>query len=232
MASNGVIDDYVTGLGRALRGPRGAKLDLITEARDSLLDAAEALELDGLDRPRAERAAVEEFGTIGEIAPGYQRELSVAAGRRLAALIFLSVPLTAALWTAIWQVFPVDATSHAAQPDWFVPVARAMDVTQVGIGVVGAFALLALGRGRRRLRRPWLVTRALGVFVWAMLPVMLVLCGALMYGSDRSFGFSDYPPGLVASVVSYGVWGLQIYCATRCIGVTAFAGADPAATRS
>ncbi|GGS49028.1 hypothetical protein GCM10010156_04610 [Planobispora rosea] len=224
MAGSGVIDDYVTGLSRALDGPRGPKRDLVTEARDSLIDAAEALELDGLDRSEAERAAVEEFGTIAEIAPGYQRELSVAAGRRLAALLFLSVPLTAVMWTAIWRVFPVDTISYAAQPGWFVPVARAVDITQLGIGVIGAFALLALGRGRRRIRRPWLVTRALGMFVWAMLPVMLVLCWALMYGSGRSFGFSDYTPGLAASALSYGVWGLQVYCATRCIGVTASAG--------
>ncbi|GAA3446121.1 permease prefix domain 1-containing protein [Planomonospora venezuelensis] len=220
MASTGVIDDYVTGLSRALRGPRGAKLDLVAEARDSLLDAAEAMEHDGLDRAEAERAAVEEFGTIAEIAPGYQEELSASAGRRLAVLLFLAVPLTALMWTLIWKLFPMDPVSYAAKPAWFVPVARAVDVLQLGLGVMGALALFALGRGRRRMRRPRLVSRALALLVWTMLPVMLVLCGALMYGSGRPAGLSGYPPGIAASVVSYGFWGLQVYCATRCIGAT------------
>ncbi|MBG0829896.1 hypothetical protein HS041_19195 [Planomonospora sp. ID67723] len=222
MASTGVIDDYVTGLGRALKGPRGAKRDLLTEARDSLLDAAEALELDGLDRAEAERAAVAEFGAVAEIAPGYQDELSAAAGRRLATLLFLAVPLTALMWTAIWKLFPMEPVSYAAKPAWFVPVARAVDILQMGLGVMGALALFALGRGRRTMRRPRLVSRALALLVWAMLPVMLVLCGALVYGSRGPVGFSGYPPGIAASVVSYGLWGLQVYCATRCIGVTRY----------
>ncbi|GGL24813.1 permease prefix domain 1-containing protein [Planomonospora parontospora] len=216
----GVIDDYVAELGRTLRGPRGLRLDLVTEARDSLLDAAEALEDGGLERTEAERAAVEEFGAVHEIAPGYQEELSVAAGRRLAALLFLAVPLTAVMWTAVWKLFPTAPAAYDAWPGWFVPVARAVDVVQMVIGMIGALALLALGRGRRRIRRPRLVARALALFVWAMMPVMLVLCWALMYGSNRPDGFSDYPPGLAASVVSYGFWGLQLYCATRCLSLT------------
>ncbi|MBG0817663.1 hypothetical protein HS045_26355 [Planomonospora sp. ID82291] len=216
----GVIDDYVAELGLALRGPRGLRLDLVAEARDSLLDAAEALEDGGLERTEAERAAVEEFGAVHEIAPGYQEELSVAAGRRLAALLFLAVPLTAVMWTAIWKLFPTAPAAYHAWPGWFVPVARAVDAAQMVIGVLGALALLALGRGRRRIRRPRLVTRALALFVWAMMPVMLVLCAALMYGSNGPAGFSGYPPGLAASVVSYGCWGLQLYCATRCLSLT------------
>ncbi|GIH93703.1 permease prefix domain 1-containing protein [Planobispora siamensis] len=220
MTSTGVIDDYVTGLSRALRGPRGPKLDLVTEARDSLFDAAEALECDGLDRAEAERVAVREFGTIEEIAPGYQEELSVSAGRRLAILLFVAVPITAIMWNTIWQIFPTNVVSYTAAPHWFIPVARAVDGLQIVIGAIGAMALLALGRGRRRIRRPERVTRALAVFVWAMVPVMFVLCSALMYGSNGPVGFSDYPPGLVATAVSYGLWALKVALATRCIGVT------------
>ncbi|GAA3137225.1 hypothetical protein GCM10010466_30090 [Planomonospora alba] len=216
----GVIDDYVAGLGRALRGPRGPKLDLVTEARDSLLDAAEALQGEGLDRAEAERRAVEEFGSVAEIAPGYQEELSVAAGRRLAALLFLAVPLTAVMWTLIWRLFPTAAGSTADWPSWFVPVARTVDVLQMAVGALGALALFALGRGRRRIRRPRLVARALALTVWGLFPVMAVLCGALMYGSNDPDGFSDYPPGLAASAVSYTLWGVQLYCAGRCLGLT------------
>lgn len=220
MAGTGVIEDYVTGLSRTLRGPRRPKLDMITEARDSLLDSAEALESDGLRRDEAERAAVEEFGTIREIAPGYQEELSKSAGRRLAALLFVTVPLTAIMWSVIWKIFPTAPTAYEHTPAWFVPVARGVDMLQMFIGVVGGLALFALGRGLRGIRRPWLVTRFLGVFVWAMLPVMLVSCGALMFGSRDSAGFSDYPPGIAASLVSYALWAMQLYGAFRCLSVT------------
>ncbi|MFJ2032083.1 permease prefix domain 1-containing protein [Streptosporangium sp. NPDC087985] len=220
MASAGIIDDYVAELGRSLKGPRRPKLDLVTEARDSLFDTAEALEDGGLDRAEAELAAVEEFGPIGEIAPGYQEELSISAGRRLAALLFVSVPLTALMWSVIWQVFPTDPVDYATRPGWFVPVARSVDILQMLTGVLGAAALLALGRGLRRVRRPRLVTRGLAVFVWAMLPVMLTLCGALMYGSHGPAGLSEYPPGVGLALVSYGLMLAQLYGAARCLSIT------------
>jgi hypothetical protein len=84
------IDAYVAELDAALLGPRRAKIDLLTEARDSLVDAAEAFESGGTDRIRAEREAVREFGTLGEIVPGYQAELAIAQGRRtVLALLFV-----------------------------------------------------------------------------------------------------------------------------------------------
>ncbi|WP_037969778.1 permease prefix domain 1-containing protein [Streptosporangium amethystogenes] len=220
MAGSGVIDDYVTGLGHALRGPRGPRLDMITEARDSLLDTAEALEGDGLEREEAERAAVEEFGTIEEIAPGYQEELSIAAGRRLAVVLFLTVPLTTAMWSLIWKVFPAAPMAYETRPDWFVPVARGLDILQMLIGVLGGVALFALGRGLRRIRRPRLVTRFLGLLVWAMLPVMLALSGALMFGSSGPDGFGDYLPGAGVALMSLLFWGLQLYGAFTCLSLT------------
>ncbi|GAA4228654.1 hypothetical protein FHR32_008119 [Streptosporangium album] len=220
MARAGIIDDYVTGLSRALRGPKGPKLDLVTEARDSLLDTAEALEAEGLERAEAERVAVEEFGRISEIAPGYQEELSISAGRRLAALLFVSVPLTALMWSVIWKVFPTDPLDYATRPDWFVPVARSVDILQMFTGVLGGIALFALGRGLRRIRRPRLVTRGLAVFVWAMFPVMLVLCAALVYGSHGPTGFSGYPLGVGLTLVSDGFMLAQLYGAAWCLRIT------------
>jgi hypothetical protein len=68
--SVGVIDTYVAELADALRGPRGAKADLIAETCDSLVDATAAYEHRGLDREAAEHQAVKEFGGVAEIAPG------------------------------------------------------------------------------------------------------------------------------------------------------------------
>jgi hypothetical protein len=220
MTSAGVIDDYVTGLSRTLRGPRGPKLDIVTEARDSLLDSAEALEGDGLDRASAERVAVEEFGPISEIAPGYQEGLSISAGRRLACLLFLSVPLSTLMWNLIWQTLPADPVAYAAWPDWFVPVARSLDILQLLVGALGGVTLVALGRGLRRIRRPRLVTRSLAVLVWVMLPITLLLGAALMYGSNNPAGLSTYPLAIGAVLMTCTSWLLQLYGATRCLRLT------------
>ncbi|MFF5206022.1 permease prefix domain 1-containing protein [Streptosporangium sp. NPDC000396] len=221
MASPHVIDDYVLGLSRTLKGPRGPKLDMVTEARDSLLDTAEALESDGLDRAEAERVAVEEFGPISEIAPGYQEGLSVAAGRRLAGLLFVSVPFTAVMWSVIWRLFPADPALYELKPGWFTPVARGLDILQMLTGVLGGAALLALGRGLRRIRRPRRVTRSLAVFVWVMLPVTLVLSAALIYGSRDPAGLFGYPPSVAVSLVSDAFLFLQLYGAGQCLRATA-----------
>ncbi|GAA3041932.1 hypothetical protein GCM10017559_83500 [Streptosporangium longisporum] len=230
MAGAGVIDDYVTGLDRALRGPRSLRLDMLAEARDSLLDAAEAMEDAGLEREAAEHAAVEEFGPIREIAPDYQERLSVVAGRRLATMLFIGVPLTTIMWSMIWAVFPSTEPVYESAPGWFVPVARAVDILQLFIGLVGGAALLALGRGLRRIGRPRPVIRFLALFVWGAFPVIIVMCGALLVsrGPQGPFGFGDYPPGQVASLVSYVAWLAQLYGAARCLSTTRHVPAAPA----
>src|SRR5207244_7286136 len=86
------VDRYVAGLGAALRGPRRVKADLLVEARDSLVDAAEAYRAEGATQAEADRQAVAEFGTLAEIVPAYQAELAVAQGRRTALLIALALP--------------------------------------------------------------------------------------------------------------------------------------------
>ncbi|MCG5217452.1 permease prefix domain 1-containing protein [Streptosporangium sp. KLBMP 9127] len=219
-AGTSLIDDYVDSLGRTLKGPGRPKRDLVAEARDSLLDTADALEEDGLDRVVAERTAVLEFGDVRAIAPGYQRELTVCVGRRLAALLFATVPATALMWSVIWQIFPTAPAGAVIQPGWFVPVARSLDILQLITGVLGAVVLVMLGRGSRRLRRPERVTRALAVFVWAMLALSLVLCAALTFGAHGLDGFDGYPPGLVASLLSWLFWMAQGYGAIRCMRVS------------
>ncbi|MEV8634500.1 permease prefix domain 1-containing protein [Streptosporangium sp. NPDC051023] len=217
MAEAGVIDDYVTGLSRTLKGPRRPKLDLVTEARDSLLDAAEALEHDGLGRAEAELAAVEEFGSLEEIAPGYQEALSISAGRRLAAVVFVSVPLTTLAWSVVWRFYPEAPAAYAQWPGWYRPVSCGLDVLQLFVGLLGGAALFALGRGLRRIRRPRLVTRALAVLVWTMLPITIGLGLMLMYGYHHPAGLSAYPLSLGAEALSFVFTFTQLYCATRCL---------------
>lgn len=211
-----LIDDYVAALGRSLNGPPGPRRDLVVEARDSLVDTAEAYQSEGLERVEAERLAVAEFGQIHEIAPAFQEELTASAGRRLGALLFFTVPLTALMWWAIWRVFPTSPADWAAKPDWFLPVARSMDILQLVSGVMGGLTLLLLRRGRSPRR----VTRALALFVGAMLVTTLVLCTLLVYGSHGPTGFATYPAGIAATVISWSLAVVQLYGAVRCIRLT------------
>ncbi|MDX3107220.1 permease prefix domain 1-containing protein [Nonomuraea angiospora] len=213
------IDDYVAELDRALAGPQGAKRDLVVEARDSLTDTADALEAEGLERAEAERVAVAEFGEVAQVAPGYQSELTAVAGRRLGFLLFISVPITALMWSVIWRIYPGDDTAWRLAPAWYRPVSRLLDVLQLCVGLYGGLALFALSRGARWIRRPRLVTRSLGVVVWGMLPVTVLLGMLLTLGSNGA-SHLDVLPSMLANAVTSACWGLQIYGATRCLRIS------------
>ncbi|MGW0804542.1 permease prefix domain 1-containing protein [Nonomuraea sp. NPDC002799] len=213
------IDDYVTELSRALAGPYGPKRDLVVEARDSLTDTAEAFEAGGLDRAAAERAAVTEFGPVAEIVPGYQAELTACSGRRLGVLMFISVPLTVLMWSMLWRLYPATDEAWAHRPAWYPLVARLLDLLQLGTGLYGGLVLLALSRGARWIRRPRLMTRSLGVLVWAALPISAGLSIPLSYGAG-SANTLDVLPTVLANLVTAAMWGMQLYGATRCLRIT------------
>ncbi|MFE0150413.1 permease prefix domain 1-containing protein [Nonomuraea sp. NPDC059007] len=215
-----LIDDYVADLGRALYGPTGPRRDMVVEARDSLIDTADAYEADGLAREEAERLAVQEFGSVEEIAPEYQSELTACAGRRLGGLLFVSVPLTALAWAMLWRVFPLDPAIWAQKPAWFGAISLALDLLQVAVGVSGGLSLLALGRGARLLPKARLVTRSLGGLVLAMLAITTILGMILTIGVKGPIGFAAYPPGVMVTAVSYVLAGVQFYCAVRCLRIT------------
>ncbi|MGW0202317.1 permease prefix domain 1-containing protein [Nonomuraea sp. NPDC003201] len=213
------IDDYVAELDSALAGPQGAKRDLVVEARDSLTDTADALEAEGLARAEAERVAVAEFGEVAEVAPGYQSELTAVAGRRLGFLLFISVPITALMWSVIWRIYPGDDQAWRLAPAWYRPASRLLDILQLCVGLYGGLALFALSRGARWIRRPRLVTRSLGVLVWGMLPVTVALGMLLTLGSNGA-SHLDVLPSMLANAVTSACWGLQIYGATRCLRIS------------
>ncbi|MFI6290265.1 permease prefix domain 1-containing protein [Nonomuraea sp. NPDC050790] len=215
-----LIDDYVADLDRALSGPTGPKRDMVVEAHDSLVDTADAYEADGLARGEAERLAVQEFGRVEEIAPGYQSELTACAGRRLGGLLFVSVPLTALAWAMLWRIIPIDPSIWAQKPGWYGTVSLALDIVQVAVGVSGGLALLALGRGARLLPKARLVTRSLGGLVLAMLATTTVLGMILTIGVKGPVGIAAYPPGVMVTLVSYALAGVQFYCAVRCLRIT------------
>ncbi|MFG1706115.1 permease prefix domain 1-containing protein [Nonomuraea sp. M3C6] len=213
------IDDYVADLDRALAGPHGPKRDLVVEARDSLADTADALEADGLDRAEAEKQAVAEFGQVAEIAPGYQAELTATSGRRLGVLLFIGVPITVAMWSVMWRLYPAADDVWTNRPGWYSPVSRLLDLIQLGTGLYGGLVVFALSRGARWMRRPRLATRSLAVLVWVTLPIAAGLGLLLTYGMDAPNTLTPLP-AVLASLVSAALWGLQVYGAIRCMRLT------------
>ena len=162
-----MIEAYIDELGRRLRGPQRVKADLLAEARDALSDTASAYQGGGLSRHLAETRAVEEFGTVDELAPQYQAELAFSQGRRTALSLFFLLIVQAVAWQTVW---PEIRPGPVADP---TPASAAVS------GAVGWLAALALvgsliatvacGIGVRRLGgmcRP--VIRATGAFALAV----------------------------------------------------------------
>ncbi|GAB3898021.1 hypothetical protein GCM10027612_55370 [Microbispora bryophytorum subsp. camponoti] len=144
----------------------------------------------------------------------------MSQGRRTAALLFLSVPLIAFMWAVIWRIFPESPHVAEIKPVWFGPLARTVDLLQLGVGVMGGLALLALGRGARLVRRPALVTRGLGVFVWIQTPLIAVMGLTLAAAAQGPVGFSGYLPGVAVSLISYALAGWMLYSAAHCLRCT------------
>lgn len=98
------VEQYLTGLSRALVGPRRRKADLLAEARDSLVDATEAYEASGVGPREAAERAVADFGDLAEVVPGYRSELGIAQGRRTAVLLVLVMLAQPIVWLeGVWS---------------------------------------------------------------------------------------------------------------------------------
>jgi hypothetical protein len=187
----GAIEAYIADLERALRGPRRARADLLTEARDSLIDATEAYERDGVERAAAERRALREFGAVDTVAPGYQTELSMAQGHRTAVIMLLTLVAQPIVWNS--AVLPVPVGDPA-------PVAGALgDIVEWfgGGAIAGAvLAVLACGVGVRLLGAGRAVARITGAFALTVCAVLAVLGCALTIANA-----AQAPPAHIGDVV-------------------------------
>jgi hypothetical protein len=150
MAGAGVIEEYVADLDGRLRGGKRVKLDLLTEARDSLEDAAECYRSAGFCAEDAERKAVGDFGPAPLIARDYQAELAAAYGARTLRSILFVLPVVQLIWegTRLLWIGPWDKWGSA--PAWYYPFTQLNDIMVWAVTVAAALALL-LGRlmGRR-----------------------------------------------------------------------------------
>ncbi|MGO4750218.1 hypothetical protein AB4212_16615, partial [Streptomyces sp. 2MCAF27] len=97
------IDEHVAALAGVLHGPVRVKERMLTEARDALTDAAADIAEGGSADGRAARQAVDDFGSVEDIAPAFQRELTIAQARYTARRVALIVPF----WILSWYVLAI-----------------------------------------------------------------------------------------------------------------------------
>lgn len=133
--------EYLASLEDALVGPRRVRRSLLREAGDHLEDATAGYVDVGLDEEAAAARAVEEFGSVEEVAPHFQTTLAVSSARRTALLLLTVL----AVQPFVWDGEP------AATPEGLLY--RVLDTGVEALGLLMlAFALvvaLACGIGNR-----------------------------------------------------------------------------------
>lgn len=211
-----VITGYTAELGRLLRGPSRLKADLVAEARDGLVDSAEAYEHEGADREAAGRHAVADFGPLREVASGYQAVLATAQARRTALLMFAITAAQTLGATYAWRTL---AQGWTFEPGLgYSVLARTVDWVGVGNKVAALLVLLATSIGVRYLGHRPAISRFTGVFTLAVGGFMSV-AGTLLASlnpdlmatyQDGPYLWSFYAISLVP-----GVW--LAVSAWRCI---------------
>jgi hypothetical protein len=200
------IDEYVAGLSRRLTGPRRVKADLLAEARDGLVDAAEAYADGGLPPPMAVARALSDFGEHQQVVADYQAELAAAQGRRTALLVAVVMPAVMLASRVMWTGSPWTGVGPPPASR-YVLVAYAFGVLQVTAVIMALLTLLGYGWGSRflpaaRVPAPVLLTRLMGVgvlfFVCAGLGTGLVIHAWSVRGWPGSAG---WPPILAGTAL-------------------------------
>ena len=163
------IDGYVAGLSERLRGPRRVRADLVAEARDGLVDAAEAYQEAGLTPPDAQRRAVTEFGSYPAVVPHYQAELAVAQGRRTVLLIAVALPVLVLVAPLMWWRSPW--SGHVQLPVGYARLTAGFDGLSLAGAALAVLVLVGYGWGSRFIRDGVWLTEAVG---WCGLTFLLV----------------------------------------------------------
>ena len=212
---SGPIDVYVDGLAAVLRGPRRHRHDMLTEARDSLLDAAEAYADAGHDPLDAQRRAVADFGTHRQVVPAYQAELAMLQGRRVATWIALVLPVMTLLEPLMWWDTPwsTDRASHV----YWVLVDHFQYTSFLAAGAAG-LAVVGFGWGSRFLRDGLRYARLVGQAAVVFLG-MHALLGATVFALSLHQwpAAATWPPVLIGMLVNTAAFGYAGCLAVRCV---------------
>ncbi|WP_409492741.1 permease prefix domain 1-containing protein [Amycolatopsis sp. cmx-11-12] len=198
------IEAYISELGRRLSGSAGAKADLLTEARDGLIDAAEAYRAGGVTELDAERRAVADFGPADLIARDYQAELGLRRDVRVLWELIVGVPILIVAWDLARVLSFSDWSRFGAPPpSWYHRVIGAADVVAALSPVVAIAGVIAARLLSRRMDGPC-TARSVSLTVAAA--VGLNLIAVALYGGAT--GLLE-PARLIISVpcaVLSGAW--------------------------
>ncbi|MEU4082069.1 hypothetical protein DEJ45_04155 [Streptomyces venezuelae] len=142
---------YVVGLTAALHGPARVKDRMIEEIRGGLEDTADAQIERGVPRREAIGAALREFGTVDELVPSCQRELTLAQARHTARVVALTAPFLIACryLTGATGQEPAGSVLHASRL-----LAAHLSGVAIAATLLAAAALAATGTLARRLSPP------------------------------------------------------------------------------
>jgi hypothetical protein len=181
--------DYLARLEAALVGPARTRRSLVREAADHLDDATAALVAAGYGEEAAARRAVEDFGSVREVAAAFQTTLAVASSRRTAWLLLVVLGYQPFLWDSGLELA---SETHALRPDfWLVGTLDAVIETGGAITLVGAVVAIVLtGIGNRWWAAGRATARLTAGFTFvscAFVPVTCVAMSLAAGGSTAGF---------------------------------------------
>ncbi|MCX5589272.1 permease prefix domain 1-containing protein [Streptomyces erythrochromogenes] len=144
------IEAHVAELAAVLHGAEREKARMLSELREGLLDAAAELAPGCQPDHEAAREAVRQFGGVAELAPGFQRELTIVQARHTSRRILLLAPLLLPCWYLLAAAGP---TAHRLPYAAQVLLAH-LGGTAAATALAAAAFLAATGRLARRLSTP------------------------------------------------------------------------------
>jgi hypothetical protein len=216
-----LIDEYLAGLSRRLTGPHRVKADLLAEARDGLVDAAEAYADAGLPASEATTRALSDFGGYRQVIADYQAELAAAQGRRTALLVAVAMPTMMLMSRLVWTGSPWTQSGPRPAPGYLL-VSHAFDILQVTAAIMALLTLIGYGWGSRflpaaRVPAAALLTRLMGVGVLVFVATEAVTGFVIYAWSVRMWPVSaDWPPMMAGAalvpLVLFGVGRSGLRC--------------------
>ncbi|WP_367128674.1 permease prefix domain 1-containing protein [Saccharothrix sp. HUAS TT1] len=202
------VEDYLAALTTSLHGPARAKAAMLREVRDGLADAVEAQTRFGVPHDRAARRAVLDFGATDEVAPSFQRELTIAQTRRTARVAAVVVPLLAVCHALVHV---------ATRDDWRLgALAAHLAALATASGLLSVTALAATGTLTRLLPTPHRLPSAVAWTASAAAVGMALAAVALGVTSALS---TDWPLTALAGVlaiVAHAVVAASARACRRC----------------
>ncbi|MEU1888206.1 permease prefix domain 1-containing protein [Micromonospora sp. WMMD987] len=208
------IDERLRDLTSRLHGPRRLKTELLREVRDALHDATEAYRDGGLPAREAERRAVADFGTPGELVPAYQAELAAGALRGLSRRALGIAVVLSAGGDLTWQGSSW-SDGGTPPPAGYQVLAGSLDAVWLAVAGLALAVLLSGRRAARRGRATTPAGRLLGLGLVGTLAVGAV-AGTALFG--WSVGLWEaaltWPPMIVGAVLA-GAAHFSLFRASR-----------------